>query len=81
MPKPGGQNPVASGSAGTGVVTGRGQSPVLHNHGHPMKVQNSRELQVGWLVDALIYQLTMHPAYKAYGYKAGLYGQLPSVPN
>ena len=46
VPKPGGQNPVASGSAGTGVVTGRGQSPVLHNHGHPMKVQNSRELQV-----------------------------------
>ena len=42
MPKPG-QSAVAPGAAG---VTGRGQSPVLHNqHGHPMKVQNSRELQ------------------------------------
>ena len=42
VPKPG-QSAVAPGAAG---VTGRGQSPVLHNqHGHPMKVQNSRELQ------------------------------------
>ena len=43
VPKPG---QGAIGQSGAAGVTGRGQSPVLHNqHGHPMKVQNSRELQ------------------------------------
>ena len=49
MPKPGAGAGAASGPGGApaGVLGGRGQSPVLHGHGHPLKAHppNSRELQ------------------------------------